>query len=179
MQFVCQSLKCLEFLRGRTGGAAEDHQGYDPIGNIDFLQREGEYGSDQEDDPHWGKDVGTSGSRILGRSKCASDSTTPSTPKASDEQSSETRRKTAEDQDTAKPFSDDRDLFNELGMEAQYKSPKLIQVSSRHRTPNRNYASVSNILADSIDSGGGLDSWGDSGVVLEDTVNRGKTRGDE
>eukprot|EP00922_Rhytidocystis_sp_ex-Travisia-forbesii_P020980 GHVS01030793.1.p2 GENE.GHVS01030793.1~~GHVS01030793.1.p2 ORF type:complete len:180 (+),score=34.18 GHVS01030793.1:115-654(+) len=179
MQFVCQSLKCLEFLRGRTGGPADDEQGYDPISNMDFLQQEGEFASDDDGGADWGRDIGTSGSRVIGRSKCSSDSTTPSTRKAGDRQSSENRRKKPNEEDTTKKCSDDRDLFNELGMEAEYKSPKLIHVSnnSRQRTSNSKFPSVSNILAksDSVEGSGGLESWADVGVDFDEAGGRGKT----
>eukprot|EP00922_Rhytidocystis_sp_ex-Travisia-forbesii_P020966 GHVS01030778.1.p1 GENE.GHVS01030778.1~~GHVS01030778.1.p1 ORF type:complete len:179 (+),score=44.30 GHVS01030778.1:144-680(+) len=168
MQFVCQSLKCLEFLRGKRGGPAEEVQGYDPISNMDFLQHE-EFVSDEEGGTDWGKEIGTSGSRVIGRSKCSSDSTNPSTPQTeAGHGGGEARRKKAED----KALRDERDLFNELGMEAEYKSPKMVHVSnsSRQRTGD-NFPSVSNILAKAESAegsgGGGIESWADVGVDFE------------
>eukprot|EP00922_Rhytidocystis_sp_ex-Travisia-forbesii_P020970 GHVS01030782.1.p2 GENE.GHVS01030782.1~~GHVS01030782.1.p2 ORF type:complete len:181 (+),score=42.93 GHVS01030782.1:243-785(+) len=174
MQFVCQSLKCLEFLRGRRGGgggSSEDAEGYDPIGNMDFLQQEGEFASDDDSSggAEWGggKDIGTGGSRVINSSKGSSECVSPNTPKAAAD-----RRKPAEE-DKAQPFTDDRDLFNELGMEAQYKSPTLIHVSSKPRGASANsFPSVSHILAkaadDSVEGSGGLESWADVGVDFEE-----------
>eukprot|EP00921_Rhytidocystis_pertsovi_P001470 GHVQ01002499.1.p1 GENE.GHVQ01002499.1~~GHVQ01002499.1.p1 ORF type:complete len:285 (-),score=68.85 GHVQ01002499.1:109-963(-) len=164
MQYLCQAVRCLEFLRARREGAVvggernPSKQGYDPVENMDFIQNEeDEWQSDDEEFNDWSAEVSP---RLSGRPSSTSavdgsvsHHTAPAvmnrtnsrrlssaspvhhvTADGGGEQQQPNGECAGEHGREATTTQEDRDLFSQLGMEPQYRIPPRIKGASQHNT---------------------------------------------